>query len=102
MKENPQDVPLLKQPSAWIPLAMSLVALAFVLGYAWIFGIVQHADERAPARIFQLILAAELPIAAYFALKWLPQRTIPALLILGLQTAAWLVPVLTVLWLEGL
>lgn len=102
MNEEPETKSLLKQPSAWIPLAMSLIALIFLLGYVAIFGIVHHEDEGAPARIFQLIMLAQLPIAAYFALKWLPKRPLPALLVLALQAAAWIVPIMTVMWLESL
>ncbi|HET9590604.1 MAG TPA: hypothetical protein VFO91_17585 [Anaerolineales bacterium] len=102
MNEEPETNSLLKQPSAWIPLAMSLIALIFLLGYVAIFGIVHHEDEGAPARIFQLIMLAQLPIAAYFALKWLPKRPLPALLVLALQAAAWIVPIMTVMWLESL
>ena len=43
----------MKQPSAILPLAMSFVALAMVLGHAAIFGIVHEADEgtaRMPFR----------------------------------------------------
>ena len=102
MNKNPETNYLLKQPSAWIPLAMSLFALAFILGYVAIFGIVRQPDEGTPARIFQLIMLAQLPIAAYFALKWLPKRPVQALLVLGLQAGAWLIPILTVMWLESL
>lgn len=102
MNKESETKSLLKQPSAWIPLAMSLIALIFLLGYVAIFGIVHHEDEGAPARIFQLIMLAQLPIAAYFALKWLPKRPLPALLVLALQAAAWIVPIVTVMWLESL
>ena len=102
MNTNPETNLLLKQPSAWIPLVMSLIALAFVLGYAAIFGTIQQPDERTPAHIFQLIMVAQLPIAAYFAFKWLPKRPAQALFILALQAVAWLVPILTVMWLESL
>jgi hypothetical protein len=102
MNKKTEKSSLLKQPSAWIPLAMSLTALMFLLGYVAIFGIVQHADEGSPARIFQLIMVAQLPIAAYFAFKWLPKRPIQALLVLALQAFAWLVPIATVIWLESL
>jgi hypothetical protein len=97
-----KDDSLLKQPSAWIPLAMSLAALAFLLGYVAIFGIVRHEDEGAPAHIFQLIMLAQLPIAAYFAIKWLPRRTGQALLVLALQAAAWIIPIAAVMWFESL
>jgi hypothetical protein len=96
------DKSLLKHPSAWIPLVMSLAALALLLGYVAIFGIVQHQDEGAPAHIFQLIMLAQLPIMAYFAIKWLPKKPKPALLVLALQAVAWIVPILAVMWFESL
>ena len=93
---------LIKVPGAWIPIAMSLLALAITLGYVSIFGIIQNEDEGAPSRIFQLIMLAQLPIAGYFAIQWLPRRPIPALVILALQAVAWIIPIATVLWLESL
>jgi hypothetical protein len=48
-----EDDSLLRRPGAWIPLAVSLAALAFLLGYVAVFGIVQNEDEGAPARIFR-------------------------------------------------
>lgn len=92
----------LNQPSAWIQLFMSLAALVLLLGYATMFGVVHHEDEGAPARIFQLIMAAQLPIIAYFAVRWLPKRPGQSLLILMLQIIAWLIPIAAVLWLESL
>ena len=93
---------LLKQPSAWIPIAMSFAALAMLLGYVAIFGIVHHEDEGAPAHIFQLIMPAQLPIVAYFGIKWLPKRPKQSLLVLALQAIAWIIPVLAVIWFESL
>ena len=93
---------LFKQPAAWMPLAMSLAALAFLLGYVTIFGIVQHEDEGAPARIFQLIMLAQLPISAYFAIKWLPKKTGASLLVLTLQSVVWIIPIAAVVWFESL
>jgi hypothetical protein len=93
---------LLKQPSAWIPLVMSLAALAMILGYVAFFGIVHNQDEGVPARIFQLIMLAQLPIAAYFAFKWLPKRPAQALAVLALQAVGWIIPMITVIWFESL
>jgi hypothetical protein len=101
-REGMRDDSLLRQPSAWIPLVMSLAALALLLGYVTIFGIVHHEDEGAPAHIFQLLMVAQLPIAAYFAIKWLPKRPIQALLVLALQAVAWIIPVVAVIWFESL
>jgi len=96
-----KDNSLLRQPSAWIPLAMSGAALAFLLGNAAISGTGYHQDEGAPARIFQLIMLAELPIAACFAIKWLPREPRHSLIVLALQVIAWIVPIVAVLWLES-
>ncbi len=77
-------VPSIKQPSAFLPLAMSLTALAIVLGHAAIYGIVHEADEGTAAHLFQLLMAAQLPIVAYFVIKWLrvsPQRTVRILVL---------------------
>ena len=105
MKKDPDANLLLKQPSAWLPFVMSFAALAFLLGYVAIFGIsngTDRGDEGAAARIFQLIMAAQLPIVGTFAIKWLPRRPRQSLIVLALQAAAWLIPILTVMWLESL
>jgi len=94
---------LLKKPSAWIPLVMSLTALAFLLGYVMVNGIGNGSgDEGTPAHIFQLIMFAQLPIVGYFAFKWLPRQTKPALLLLVLQALAWFIPIAAVIWFESL
>ncbi len=90
----------MKHPSAWLPLAMSLAALALVVGYVAVFGIVRQADEGAAARIFQLIMVAQIPIVIYFALRWVPRFPKEALLVLALQAGAWLAPIALVVWLE--
>ena len=97
-----KDDSLLKQPSAWVPLVMSLSAFAFLLGYVAMFGVVHHTEEGAPARIFQLVMIAQMPIIAYFAVKWLPKRPTGSLLVLALQAVAWIIPILVVIWLESL
>ncbi len=79
---------LIKRPSAFLPLAMSLVALAIVLVHLARFGAAREADEGTSAHLFQLLMAAQVPIVAFFAIKWLPQAPGPALQILALQAAA--------------
>ncbi len=82
------SAPSIKEPSALLPLIMSFVAIAIVVGHAVVFGIVHEADEGTPAHIFQLLIALQVPIVAFFAVKWLPQAPKQALLILALQAAA--------------
>jgi len=102
MESNPENKSLLKQPSAWIPLVMSLAALALILGYVAIFGIVHNTDEGTPAHIFQLLMVLQLPVVAYFGLKWLPKRPKQSLLVLVLHAVAWIIPVLAIIWFESL
>ena len=82
---------MMRQPSAFLPVAMSLVALAMVMAHVAIFGAVREADEGAAAHIFQLLLIAQVPIIAFFAIKWLPRTPRQAVWILALQFAAALV-----------
>ncbi len=91
---------LIRQPSAFIPLAMSLIALALVLGHIAMFGVVREADEGLAAHIFQLLLVAEAPIILFFAIKWLPRFPRPALLVLALQALAGLAALAPVFYFE--
>jgi hypothetical protein len=99
MKANRFNFPLLKQPSAWIPLGMSLAALALVLGHALVYGVVDEADEGAAAHIWQLLMAGQLPFVAYFLVRWLPAQTREALQVLVLMSVTWLANFVSVYWL---
>jgi 5-methylcytosine-specific restriction endonuclease McrA len=93
---------LLRRPSAWLPIAMSLAALGLVMWFAASFGVLRGThDEGAAARVFQIVMVAQIPIVGYFALTWLPRVPRPAGLILALQVAAGLVAILTVVLLES-
>src|SRR5260221_4258765 len=59
----------IRQPSAFLPVALSLVALALVLGHVALFGVVHEADEGTAAHIWQILMAAQVPIMAFFAIK---------------------------------
>jgi len=60
---------LLRRPSAFLPLALSLAALGLVVWFVASFGVVRGVhDEGAAARIFQVLMVAQLPIVGYFAL----------------------------------
>ena len=79
---------MLKQPSAFLPVAMSLVALAVVFGHIVMFGVAREADEGAAAHLWQLLMAGQVPIVGFFAIKWLPQTPRLALPVLALQVGA--------------
>lgn len=97
-REVPMNVSLLKQPSALLPMAMSLAALALVLSHIAIYGVVHEADEGAAANIWQLLMAGQVPVVGYFALKWLPQAPGKALRVLALQFVAALAACAPVYW----
>jgi hypothetical protein len=92
------NVTLMKRPSAWLPMAMSLAAVVMVLGYLARFGVVHEPDEGAVAHIFQILMAAQAPIIAYFAVKWLPRAPGQALRVLALQAGAALAALAPVYW----
>jgi hypothetical protein len=95
------NLSLLKHPSAFIPIGMSLAALALVLGHIAIFGAARETDEGAAAHIWQLLMAGQVPVVLYFAAKWLPQAPAQALLVLALQAIA-IVAACTPVYLLGL
>ena len=78
----------MKQPSAFLPLAMSFAALATVLVHVAMFGVAREADEGTAAHIWQILMAAQIPIVAFFAIKWLTRATRQALLVLALKFGA--------------
>jgi hypothetical protein len=77
-----------KQPSALVPLAMSCAALALVLGHIALVGVAREADEGTTAHLWQLLMAGQVPVVAFFAIKWLPRSPRQALLVLALQGGA--------------
>lgn len=82
------NIPSMKQPSAFLPLAMSLTALGIVLGHIVLYGVVREADEGAAAHLWQILMAGQIPLVAFFAIKWLPRAPKQALYILALQGGA--------------
>lgn len=79
---------MIKKPSAFLPLGMSLAALATVIIHIILFGVARQADEGAAAHIFQLLIIAEVPIVAFFTIKWLPRFPRQTLETLALQLFA--------------
>ncbi|GAC1402793.1 MAG: hypothetical protein NVSMB56_17790 [Pyrinomonadaceae bacterium] len=64
---------------------MSFAALATVLVHIAMFGVAREADEGTAAHIWQILMISQIPIMAFFALKWLPRTPKQALLVLVLQ-----------------
>ena len=91
---------IIKKPGASIPIAMSIAALTMFLIYLAIFGKVHHEDKGTPAHVFQLLLAGQLPIVAFFAIKHFPKQPKQTLKILMLQLIAALIPIAVVFLIE--
>jgi hypothetical protein len=94
------DCALLKRPSALIPLAMSGAALAIVIAYAAMFGVARQADEGTAAHLWQLLMVGQVPVVAFFAIKWLPTERRQTLLVLVLQLGAALAAMFPVWWFQ--
>jgi hypothetical protein len=97
MDPNPNSFrAILKHPSAFLPLGMSLTALAVLLAAAidgilhGAHGIVREPDEGTAAHLWQILMAGQLPVLLFFAIKWLPRAPRQTLGILLLQAGAWL------------
>lgn len=85
---------ILKHPSAFLPLAMSFAALGVVF-IAYLYsvahyghGLVREPDEGTAAHLWQLLMAGQVPVLAFFAIKWLPRAPRPTIYALALQTGA--------------
>jgi hypothetical protein len=85
---------IVRKPSAFLPLAMSVTALALLAG-AYIFalsnghgGLVHEPDEGSIAHLCQLLMAGQLPVLVFFAIKWLPRAPRQTLYIFALQLGA--------------
>lgn len=89
---------LLKRPSAFAPIVMSVVALGIVIAYAAMFGVARQPDEGAAAHFWQILMAGQVPVVAFFAIKWFPKAPKQALLVLTVQIGAALAAMLPVWW----
>ncbi len=93
------NISLIRQPGAWIPIAMSLAAVATVLSHVAMFGAAREADEGAAAHIWQLLMAGQVPVVVFYAVKWLPRAPGRTLQVLGVQAGAALAALAPVYWL---
>jgi hypothetical protein len=90
----------LRQPSAWLPLAMSGAGIFLVALHLARYGFTHDADEGTSAHLFQILMVLQVPIIAYFAVKWLAAAPRPALLVLLLQGLAIVAAFASVYFLE--
>ena len=92
---------MIKRPSGFVPVAMSCAALAIVLVHIILSGTAREADEGTAAHLWQLLMAAQIPIVAFFAIRWLPRSprsALPVLALQGVAALAALAPVYLLNW----
>lgn len=79
---------MIRRPSAFVPIAMSFAALAVVVVHIIMSGTAREADEGTAAHLWQLLMAAQIPVIAFFAIRWLAQSPRVAVQVLALQAVA--------------
>lgn len=92
---------MIKRPSAFFPVAMSVAALGIVIVHIITSGTARQADEGTAAHLWQFLMAAQIPIIGFFAIRWLPESPRSALPVLAMQAVAALAalaPVLLLNW----
>ena len=92
---------LMRRPNAYLPLAMSVGALAMIVWFVEVHGVVHQPDEGAQAHLWQILVAGQVPLIAAFAYRWLPTARRPALVVVGLQVAAITLLAVAPLWSLG-
>jgi hypothetical protein len=97
---------LLKEPTAYGPVLMSVSAMLLVVGavvYIASGGVTygqRTGDEGLLAHLFQWLMTVQVPVAAVFVVKWRRRAPMPTLTVLAIQLAAWLMAVVPLYVLE--
>ncbi len=90
--KNIMTIPiLLRKPSAFLPVAMSLAAFSVIFIHIILHGTTRQADEGAAAHLWQLLMSLQIPIIAFFGIRWLKHSPKYTLLVLVLQLVAALI-----------
>ncbi|HXD74227.1 MAG TPA: hypothetical protein VN628_10840 [Vicinamibacterales bacterium] len=83
-------LPLLRKPSALVPIALAAGALTIPYIFVLTIGPDPAGDEGAAAHTFQLLMVLQIPAVLYFLARWAPQQPKQAMIVLALQVAAFL------------
>ena len=78
---------MLKRPSAFVPLVMSSAACLLVIQQVVRFGTAPQADEGTAAHIWQILMAVQLPLIVFFAVRWWHQAPRQTAIIVAIQLA---------------
>lgn len=79
---------LLRRPTAYVPIAMSFVALCVVLTAVLVFGAGPAPDEGTAAHLFQLLIVGQAPFVLWSAATSVGSHPREAALVLALQMLA--------------
>jgi hypothetical protein len=83
------DVNFSREPSAMIPVIMSLGALLIVAIQLGTHGLAPERDEGAVAHLWQILMVAQLPVIGFFAYRWLRRAPWQAGTVLIVQALSW-------------
>lgn len=78
----------MKPPSAFVPAAMSLLALLLVVIHAAIVAFTRQSGNATITLLFQLLMTAQLPVVLFLIVTRLRRDPSPTLRILAVQVAA--------------
>jgi len=88
---------LVGRPSGFLPLLCSVFALAVGLLGAASTPALRPVDEGAAAHVFQLLIVAQVPVIAFFVVRWARGRTWAAVTVAAIQAMA-IVAALAPVW----
>jgi hypothetical protein len=80
---------------------MSTAALALLTGYVALHGFTEYTvvengvrrpDEGTAAHLFQMLMAGQVPLIAWFVVRWLPSSPSQGAFVVALQLAAVIPP----------
>jgi hypothetical protein len=97
-----EEKSLIKHPSAFLPLLMSLAAIVLLVGYIAFVGVSQTPakDEGTAAHIFQLLMGGQVLVIAYFGIKYFRKHPSQTMFIIATQIAAAVVPFVALFFFE--
>ena len=83
-------LPLLKRPSALVPIGLAAAALTLPYLLVLIFGPDPAGDEGVGAHSWQLLMLLQIPAMLVFVALWATREPKQTAIVLGLQIAAFL------------
>jgi hypothetical protein len=93
-------LPLLKRPSAWLPIGLAAAALTLPWIALAVFGPDPAGDEGVAAHLWQLFMLAQVPSIVFFLAKWAIREPKQTAIVFGLQVAAFVAAAVPVFLLD--